>query len=58
MTDKIPEEVKQKMLAQIPLGKLGLPEDIAAAALFLASSAADYITGQVINVNGGMLMNT
>ncbi len=58
MTDKIPEEVKQKMLAQIPLGKLGLPEDIAAAALFLASGAADYITGQVINVNGGMLMNT
>lgn len=58
MTDKIPEEVKQKMLAQIPLGKLGLPEDIAAAALFLAGSAANYITGQVINVNGGMLMNT
>lgn len=58
MTDKIPEEVKQKMLAQIPLGKLGLPEDVAAAALFLAGGAADYITGQVINVNGGMLMNT
>ncbi|MEA3493574.1 MAG: 3-oxoacyl-[acyl-carrier-protein] reductase [Candidatus Margulisiibacteriota bacterium] len=58
MTDKIPEDVKQNMLAHIPLGKLGLPEDIAASALFLASSAADYITGQVINVNGGMLMNT
>jgi 3-oxoacyl-[acyl-carrier protein] reductase len=58
MTDKIPQEVKDKMMAQIPLGKLGLPEDIAASALFLASSAADYITGQVINVNGGMLMNT
>lgn len=58
MTDKIPEEIKNKMLEQIPLGKLGQPEDVAAAVLFLASSAADYITGQVINVNGGMLMNT
>lgn len=58
MTDKIPEEAKNKMLEQIPLAKLGQPEDVAAAALFLASGAADYITGQVINVNGGMLMNT
>jgi len=58
MTDKIPEEVKEKMQAQIPLGKLGTPADIAAATVFLASSAADYITGQVLNVNGGMLMNT
>jgi 3-oxoacyl-[acyl-carrier protein] reductase len=58
MTDKIPAEVKNKMLEQIPLGKMGQPEDIAAASLFLASGAADYITGQVINVNGGMLMNT
>ena len=46
------------MLTQIPLGKLGRPEDVAAAVLFLASPAADYVTGQVINVNGGMLMNT
>lgn len=58
MTDKIPEEVKEKMKAQIPMGKLGQPEDIANTVLFLASSSADYITGQVINVNGGMLMNT
>ncbi|MFC1568118.1 3-oxoacyl-[acyl-carrier-protein] reductase [Candidatus Margulisiibacteriota bacterium] len=58
MTDKIPEDIKTKMLGQIPLAKLGQPEDVAAAVLFLASSAADYITGQVINVNGGMLMNT
>jgi 3-oxoacyl-[acyl-carrier protein] reductase len=58
MTDKIPEDVKKKMLEQVPLGKLGQPEDVANACLFLASSAADYITGQVINVNGGMLMNT
>jgi 3-oxoacyl-[acyl-carrier protein] reductase len=58
MTDKIPEDIKEKMLMQIPLGKLGQPEDVANACLFLASDAANYITGQVINVNGGMLMNT
>ena len=56
MTDRIPEEIKKKILDQIPLGKLGQPEDVAAAALFLASSAADYITGQVIRVNGGIYM--
>ena len=58
MTDKIPAEIKQKMLEQIPLSRLGQPEDVARTALFLASSSADYNTGQVINVNGGMLMNT
>ncbi|MFC1571427.1 3-oxoacyl-[acyl-carrier-protein] reductase [Candidatus Margulisiibacteriota bacterium] len=58
MTDKIPEGIQQKMQAAIPLGRLGLPEDVAQAVLFLASGAADYITGQVVNVNGGMLMNT
>lgn len=56
MTDKIPDDVKNKMLEQIPLGKLGQPEDIASAVLFLASPAADYITGQVLAVNGGMYM--
>jgi 3-oxoacyl-[acyl-carrier protein] reductase len=56
MTDKIPEEIKLKMLESVPQGKLGQPEDVAAAALFLASADADYITGQVINVNGGMYM--
>lgn len=56
MTDKIPAEIKAKMLEGIPQGKLGQPEDVAAAALFLASADADYITGQVINVNGGMYM--
>jgi len=56
MTDKIPEDIKKKMLEQIPLGKLGQPEDVAAAVVFLASAQADYITGQVINVNGGMYM--
>lgn len=56
MTDKLSEEVKKKLLEQIPLGKLGQPEDIASTVLFLASPAADYITGQVIAVNGGMYM--
>ena len=58
MTDKIPEKVKEAMLTQIPMKKLGEPSDIANAAVFLASGAASYITGQVININGGMLMNT
>ncbi|MFA4906288.1 MAG: 3-oxoacyl-[acyl-carrier-protein] reductase [Candidatus Margulisiibacteriota bacterium] len=58
MTDKLSDEVKKAMLAQIPAGKMGTPEDIAAAVVFLTCPAADYITGQVINVNGGMLMNT
>lgn len=58
MTDKIPENVKEQMLAQIPMKKLGEPKDIADTVVFLSSNASDYITGQVINVNGGMLMNT
>ena len=58
MTDKLPEEIKKKMLEQIPLGKLGQPEDIANTAVFLASPEADYITGQVIAVNGGMYMES
>lgn len=56
MTDKIPAEAKEKMQAQIPMGKLGQPEDVAATVVFLASDAANYITGQVIAVNGGMYM--
>jgi 3-oxoacyl-[acyl-carrier protein] reductase len=56
MTDKLSDEVKQKMMELIPLGKLGTPDDVANAVLFLASPAADYITGQVIAVNGGMYM--
>ena len=55
MTDVLPEEVVAEYLKQIPLGKLGQPEDIANACLFLASSSASYITGQVISVNGGMI---
>jgi 3-oxoacyl-[acyl-carrier protein] reductase len=56
MTDKLPGDVKKKMMEQIPLGKLGTPEDIASAVLFLAGPDADYITGQVLAVNGGMYM--
>jgi 3-oxoacyl-[acyl-carrier protein] reductase len=55
MTRKLTDEVKEKLKAQIPMGKLGQPEDVAQAVLFLATGA-DYITGQVISVNGGMLM--
>jgi 3-oxoacyl-[acyl-carrier protein] reductase len=56
MTAKLPQELKDKMLANIPLGKLGSPEDVANACLFLASSEADYITGQTLIVDGGMVM--
>ena len=56
MTEKIPEANQQKMLEMIPIGSFGTPEDIAEAALFLASDAARYITGQAIQVDGGMLM--
>jgi 3-oxoacyl-[acyl-carrier protein] reductase len=56
MTAKLSEELKAKMLGNIPLGKLGLPADVANVCLFLASSEADYITGQTIVVDGGMVM--
>jgi 3-oxoacyl-[acyl-carrier protein] reductase len=56
MTESLPEKVKAEMLAQIPLGRFGTPEEVAQAVLFLASEAAAYLTGQVIHVNGGMLM--
>jgi 3-oxoacyl-[acyl-carrier protein] reductase len=56
MTAVLPQEVRDKMLAAIPLKRLGRPEDVAAAVRFLASDDAAYITGNVINVNGGMYM--
>jgi len=56
MTARLPEEIKQKMLAQIPLSRFGLPKDVAKACLFLASDDADYITGQILVVDGGLLM--
>lgn len=57
MTRALPEEQKALLLQQIPLGRLGLPEEIAAAVGFLASPRAAYITGTTIHVNGGMYMN-
>ncbi len=56
MTDVLSDEVKESLLGVIPMGKLGLPEDIANAVVFLASDNAQYITGQTLNVNGGMMM--
>ena len=56
MTAKLPQEVKDRMLAQIALKRMGRPEDVANAVKFLASEDAAYITGHVINVNGGMYM--
>lgn len=57
MTEVLPEAQKAALLAQIPVGRLGTPEEIAAAVAFLASSQAAYITGSELHVNGGMLMN-
>lgn len=56
MTAVLSEELKQKMLVNIPLGRFGAAEDIAAAVAFLASESAGYITGHVLDVNGGMYM--
>jgi len=56
MTAVLSEEFKQNAVKQIPLGRVGLPEDVASAVCFLASDDASYITGHVLNVNGGMLM--
>ena len=56
MTAVLSEKVKEASVAQIPLGKFGSPEQVAAAVAFLASSDAAYITGQVLHVDGGMVM--
>jgi len=56
MTKDLPEASKEAMLTQIPLARLGAPEEIAAVVCFLAGDAAGYITGETIHVNGGMYM--
>lgn len=56
MTDALPEAQRDKLQAGIPRGRLGTPDDIAAAAVYLASQEADYMTGQTLHVNGGMAM--
>ncbi len=56
MTDVLSDDVKNQMKSNIPLGQFGTPEDVTNAVIFLASNESDYITGQVIHVNGGMYM--
>ena len=56
MTEQLPEKIKTKMLEGIPLGRLGKPEDVSDLVVFLSSDKADYITGQVVRIDGGMVM--
>ncbi|HEY6291900.1 MAG TPA: 3-oxoacyl-[acyl-carrier-protein] reductase [Terriglobia bacterium] len=56
MTQALPEEVRQKILSLVPLGRMGTDREVALAVRFLASDEAAYITGHVLNVNGGMFM--
>ena len=56
MTDALNEKQREAILARVPAGRLGTPEDVAAAAVYLASNEAAYVTGQTIHINGGMAM--
>lgn len=56
MTSGLSEEITAKIMTEIPLGKLGRPEDVASSVAYLVSEAGDYVTGQIIHVNGGMYM--
>ena len=57
MTEELPENSKKDLLDRIPVNKIGKPEDIAYAAVFLASDEASYITGQTITIDGGRVIN-
>ncbi|GAJ28616.1 3-oxoacyl-[acyl-carrier-protein] reductase [Acidomonas methanolica] len=57
MTDALPDVQREKLLGAIPLGRMGRPEDIAAAVVYLASDEAGWVTGSTVHVNGGMAMN-
>ncbi len=56
MVKGIPDNIKEKILTQIPLGRFGLPKEVAKAVVYLASDDASYITGHVLNINGGMYL--
>ena len=56
MTEKLSEDQRARIIGQIPAGRMGAPDDIAAAAVWLASAEAGYVTGQTLHVNGGMAM--
>jgi len=56
MLSEVPERIREKLIAQIPQRRFGTPEDIAQAVLYLAGKSGDYITGQVLNINGGIYM--
>jgi 3-oxoacyl-[acyl-carrier protein] reductase len=56
MTAALPDKVKESFLSQVPLGRMGTPNEVAEVVYWLCSDAASYITGQIIHVNGGMYM--
>ena len=56
MTDRLGDEQRGRIMAAIPMGRFGVPDDVAAAAIYLASAEAGYITGQTLHINGGMAM--